>query len=433
MAGGMKTTNAFVSHSTRLMVFLLLLFCVPQTSGQPQDSGEQPVNLQDRKQLIRSGTNSFCYVNSIVPNWRQTWTRIQVKVWSSKPFNVKISENEKELQTSSFSLWSVFVSILHQRYNETTINVGLFNEKTCFNIDPADSKTPYTLKALRKFDLSLFLVFLTGVLLFVFADSLSRSQVFYYSTGMSTGLIASLIILIFILSRFLPRRGPFYVLLFGGWSVSMYAIQLVYKNLQTILREHWHLALGYVSLVGFISFAVCYRYGPLVEERSINLLSWTLQIFGLLLIYCGIQIQQVAFAVIVAALISKFLEYPVSLALVVWRKIRVYVPCKPKPRRLLTEEEYQIEAEVETQRALEELRKYCQSPEFSPWKTVSRLQSPKRFADFVEGSLHLAPNEVSVHAQEYGFGGSYMEDELYATDEDYEDENDIKPTLMNGE
>lgn len=48
----------------------------------------------------------------------------------------------------------------------------------------------------------------------------------------------------------------------------------------------------------------------------------------------------------------------------------------------------------------------------------------------MEGSLHLTPNEASVHAQEYGFGGSYFEDELYATDEEGED--DIKPT-MNGE
>lgn len=76
---------------------------------------------------------------------------------------------------------------------------------------------------------------------------------------------------------------------------------------------------GYVVVVGFISFAVCYRYGPLVDEKNINILSWTLQLFGLLLMYSGIQIQQVAFAIIVAALVSKNLEYPVSLAAVAWR------------------------------------------------------------------------------------------------------------------
>ncbi|KAF7669052.1 hypothetical protein LDENG_00254560 [Lucifuga dentata] len=318
------------------------------------------------------------------------------------------------------------MSFLHQRYNETTITISLFSKKTCFKIDPADNVTPYTVISFCKFDIYLFLVFLAGVSLFAFADLLSRSQVFYYSAGMSTGLIASLIILIFILGRFLPKKSPFYLLIVGGWSFSVYAIQMVYRNLQTILHDHWHLAFGYISLVGFISFAVCYRYGPLVDEKSINILSWTLQLFGLLLIYSGIQIQQVAYAIILAAFFSKNLEHPVYLAVVVWRKIRQYVPSKPKPRRLLTEEEYQKEAEEETQRALEELRNFCKSPEFSPWKTVSRLQSPKRFADFVEGSPHLVPNEISVHAQEYDFGGSFLEDDLYATDED---EEDMRPIM----
>lgn len=50
-----------------------------------------------------------------------------------------------------------------------------------------------------------------------------------------------------------------------------------------------------------------------------------------------------------------------------------------------------------------------------------------RFADFVEGSPHLMPNEVSVHAQEYGFGGSFFEDELFDTDD--EDDDDIVPVM----
>ncbi|KAL3059541.1 hypothetical protein OYC64_014200 [Pagothenia borchgrevinki] len=86
-------------------------------------------------------------------------------------------------------------SLLRERQNETTINIGLFSKKTCFKIDPAD-KTRFTVKAIRKFDIYLFLVFLSGALLFVFADSLSRSQVFFSSAGMSTGMIASLIIVV---------------------------------------------------------------------------------------------------------------------------------------------------------------------------------------------------------------------------------------------
>lgn len=51
-----------------------------------------------------------------------------------------------------------------------------------------------------------------------------------------------------------------------------------------------------------------------------------------------------------------------------------------------------------------------------------------RFADFIEGSPHLMPNEVSVHAQEYGFGGSFFEDELFNTD-DEDEEEELKPMM----
>uniref|UniRef100_H3D4R5 Nuclear envelope integral membrane protein 1 n=1 Tax=Tetraodon nigroviridis TaxID=99883 RepID=H3D4R5_TETNG len=357
--------------------------------------------LQDGQSYAVSGSNRFRYKNSIMPTWRQTWTRIQVRVWSSEVFKVEIVSGEEQLQDlEKFSVWAWLQSLLRERHNETTINISLFSKKTCFRIEPVED-SQYTVKCIRNFDIVRFLVFLAGLLLFFFADSLSRrSQVFFYSAGIGTGTIASLIILFFVLARLLPKKSPFYLFLVGGWSFSVYAIQLVFRNLSVILQEHWHVALGRHPI-----FAVCYRYGPLQRDESINILSWTLQLFGLLLIYLGIQIQQVAFAIIISALISKHLEYPITLAVAAWRKIRRFRQ-KPEPRRLLTEEEYQKQAEEETRRGLEELRKHCSSPEFNPWKTVSRLQSPQRFADFVEGSPHLMSNEVSVHAQEYGFGGS---------------------------
>ncbi|XP_054465980.1 nuclear envelope integral membrane protein 1 isoform X1 [Anoplopoma fimbria] len=430
MAGCMKMTNGVPSIRPTLTVFMVLLISLPQTSGHQDTGNKHPVtDLEDGKEYVMSGSKSFCYKNSVVPTWRQTWTRIQVKVWSPNVFKVETVAGEEELQElDRFSVWGWFQGLLRERHNETTININLFSKKMCFKVDPAD-KTQYTVKPFRKFDIYLFLVFFAGATLFVFAGSLSRSQVFFYSAGMSTGLIASLIILFFILARFLPKKSPFYVLIVGGWSFSVYAIQLVFRNLGVILREHWNVALGYVTVVGFITFAVCYRYGPLVDAKSINILSWTLQLFGLLLIYLGIQIQQVAIAIIVAALFSKHLEYPVFLTVAAWRKMKRYIHWKPEPRRLLTEEEFQKQGEEETLRSLEELRKHCNSPEFSPWKTVSRLQSPKRFADFIEGSPHLMSNEVSVHVQEYGFGGSFFEDEFFDTD-DEEEEDAIKPMMI---
>ncbi|XP_076874810.1 nuclear envelope integral membrane protein 1 isoform X2 [Brachyhypopomus gauderio] len=380
MAGYMKWKEElhFVKIRAMTIVFFVLFFLRFEHSlGATRDV----LDVKDGQEVKTKEPQHFCYINPVpVPGWRETWTRIQVQVWSSSQLKVTVVKDEKDLrELEQFSIWSLVQHFIREQTNETTVSVSLFNPKTCFRVDPSDSRTFYTVKPSRKFDIYLFLVFLAGVLLFFFADMLSRSQIFYYSAGVSTGMTASLIILIFIMGRFLPKKSPFYVLMVGGWSFSLYLIQLVFKNLQLILKEHWHLAIGYAAVVGFISFAVCYRHGPLVEERSINILSWTLQLFGLLLIYAGIQVQQVALAIMVAAFCSKNLEYPVCMAVKLYQKLKSKLRWKPEPRCLLTEEEYQKQAEVETQKALDELRKLCNSPDFSTWKTVSRLQSPKRW------------------------------------------------------
>ncbi|NXB11107.1 NEMP1 protein, partial [Cnemophilus loriae] len=96
----------------------------------------------------------------------------------------------------------------------------------------------------------------------------------------------------------------------------------------------------------------------------------------------------------------------------------------PTPPRLLTEEEYRLQGEVETRKALAELRSFCQSPEFSAWTTVSRIQSPKRFADFVGGASHVTPNEVSVHEREFGLESLFIDEQLFEEDDDDDDEEE---------
>ncbi|KAF6340021.1 nuclear envelope integral membrane protein 1 [Rhinolophus ferrumequinum] len=307
------------------------------------------VMLQESRVYNMITRQQFCYRNVLIPKWHDVWTRIQIRVNSSRLVRVTQVENEEKLK------------------------------------------------------------------------ELEQSQIFYYSTGISVGIVASLLIIIFILSKFMPKKSPIYIILVGGWSFSLYLIQLVFKNLQEIWKCYWQYLLSYVLTVGFMSFAVCYKYGPLENERSINLLTWTLQLMGLCFMYSGIQIPHVALAVIIIALCTKNLEYPVRWLYITYRKMCKATE-KTVPPRLLTEEEYRIQGEVETRKALEELRKYCNSPDCSAWKTVSRIQSPKRFADFVEGSSHLTPNEVSVHEQEYGLGSIIAQDEIYeetSSEEEY--------------
>ncbi|XP_074082435.1 nuclear envelope integral membrane protein 1 isoform X2 [Macrotis lagotis] len=379
--------------------------------------------LQESQFYYANSSQQFCYKNTLVPRWHELWTRVTIRVNSSKVVRVTQVENEEKLkELEQFSLWNLFSSFMKEKLNDTYVNVDLYSTKVCLKVEVIDTDTEYSISLSRRFDPKLFLVFLLGLLLFFCGDLLSRSQIFYYSSGMSLGILASLLILIFLMSKFMPKKSPIYVILVGGWSFSLYLIQLVFKNLQEICRFYWHYLLSYVLIVGFMSFAVCYKYGPLENERSINLLTWALQLTGLLLMYTGVQIRQIAFGLIIIAFCTKNLEYPVQWIYTTYRKVYKAAE-KPIPPRLLTEEEYRIQGEVETRKALEELRGYCSSPEFSAWKTVARIQSPKRFADFVEGSSHLTPSEVSVHEQEYGLGSNFAEDELFE-DMSFEEEDE---------
>ncbi|XP_051856823.1 nuclear envelope integral membrane protein 1 [Antechinus flavipes] len=392
----------------------------------------QVVMLQESRFYFGTNNQQFCYKNTLVPRWHELWTRVTIRVNSSRVVRVTQVENEEKLkELEQFSLWNVFSSFLKEKLNDTYVNVDLYSTKVCLKVEVLEKDTKYNISLVRRFDPKLFLVFLLGLLLFFCGDLLSRSQIFYYSTGMSVGILASLLILIFLMSKFMPKKSPVYIILVGGWSFSLYLIQLVFKNLQDICRFYWQYLLTYIFVVGFLSFAVCYKYGPLENERSINLLTWTLQLTGLLLMYSGVQIRQIAFALIIVAFCTKNLEYPVQWIYTTYRKVYKAAE-KPIPPRLLTEEEYRIQGEVETRKALEDLRGFCSSPECSVWKTIARIQSPKRFADFVEGASHLTPSEVSVHEQEYGLGSNFAEDEIFEdmSLEDEDEEEFVCPTVL---
>merc|ERR1712241_674673 len=94
---------------------------------------------------------------------------------------------------------------------------------------------------------------------------------------------------------------------------------------------------------------------------------------------------------------------------------------KPKIK-LLSEEDYNTQAHIETRKALEELKSFCRSPESKPWQTVSKLNDPRRFAEFIEGSPHLTEGEVMEYSHwEYNTDdeeGEDTEQDIYTDDEE---------------
>ncbi|KAM4643902.1 nuclear envelope integral membrane protein 1 isoform 2-T2 [Amazona ochrocephala] len=393
-----------------------------------------------------STPHRFCYTNTHKPRWHEIWTRMQVRAGAGRSFGspwqpplclhpfppvqirvnssrmIRVTQVDSEEELGEPGLWSFLSSFLKEKLNDTSIDVDLYSSKTCLKVELLEDGTTYCVVLFRRFDPKLFLVFFLGLLLFFCGDMLSRSQLFFYSAGISFGLLASLLILIYMVSKVLPKNHV-YFLLVGGWSFSLYLLQLIFKNLREICRTYWQYLLGYLLLMGFVSFGICYRYGPLENERSINLLSWALQLLGLLLMYSGIQIHPIALALVVIAFCTKNLDYPLHWAFAAYRRVQSSW-LGPSPPRLLTEEEFRVQGEVETRRALEELRSYCRSPDFSAWTAVSRIQAPKRFADFVGGACHVTRDEVSVHEREYSLGGIFLEDQLFDEDDDEEEEEE---------
>ncbi|XP_060677037.1 nuclear envelope integral membrane protein 1 [Hemiscyllium ocellatum] len=415
MAGWMNFFGVSLLNGRRASLTLAACFFLTMRVwvAATGESGQVVYIVEDKVHRFSTQKN-LCFKNAVLPGWREIWTRIQIRVNSSEKFKVKQVDDEKELEIAGVWSWIIesTASMLKEKVNETYINVDLFSNKSCFKVEPSNTEAWFDVLLTRRFDPQLILIFTFGLLLFFYSETLSRSQLFFYTTGMGFGVLASLLILVFVLARLLPKKSSLYLLMAGGWSVSLYLIQVTLRNLRFLLRECWQYVLGYVTVSAFVSFAVCYKYGPLEEDRSINLLNWALQLIGLLLIYFGIQVQQVALALIIVAFCIKNLERPLRWMYTTYKQV-FKIRGKPKPRKLLTDEEYQRQGEVETHKALIELQHYCSSPEFNAWKMVSRLTTPKRFADFVEGKSHLNPNEISVHEQEYGLGGLFLEDEIY--------------------
>ncbi|XP_072263870.1 nuclear envelope integral membrane protein 1 isoform X2 [Pyxicephalus adspersus] len=357
----------------------LLLSLAPVLCYAAAGNQVDVVKILEGKSANYSQSENFCYQKPYEPKWHDVWTKVQIRVNSTKMIRVtQVDSEEQLLEMESFNVLNLF-SFLKEKLNDTYFTVDLNSNKTCIKVHVNEADTIYSVVLSRGFDPKLFLVFLLGLLLFFYGDTLSRSQLFYYSTGISVGMVASMLIVVFMLSKLLPKKSPFYMLLVGGWSFSLYIIQLVVKNFQGICSEYWQYLLGYLCIVGFVSFAVCYRYGPLENERSINLLNWTLQLIGLLLMYVGVQVRHVALSMMAIAFCTKQIEYPVYWAYSLYRKV-FKARVKPSPPRLLTEEEYRNQGELETRKALEELREYCNSPDSQAWKIVSRIQSPKRYS-----------------------------------------------------
>ncbi|KHJ87400.1 hypothetical protein OESDEN_12828 [Oesophagostomum dentatum] len=274
------------------------------------------------------------------------------------------------------------------------------------------TRLPYSIHAkVLKVNYIRFGAFMAGIVLFLFARRLVRNAVFFYGSGCSFGLLASLLIVVFIVYRFAPKKLIGIPILIGGWSLSMYMLHFAWRNFATVLVQYQKYLAAYVVTVVLISLAICYKKGPPKDSRSLDLAQWTMQGLALLLIYASSQVQEVSIGVMTILILHQltrswiwsFLSGIAGIFAYIWRKIF------PPRRRLLTLEEYEKEGQETTKRELERLRQYCRSPDADVWKITSKVHDPRRLARFVDGKEGHVLEE---------------EEELYESDAEYLDRDD---------
>ena len=244
-----------------------------------------------------------------------------------------------------------------------------------------------------------------STLLFLNARSLVRSVPVFYLGGVLVGIFLSFLALGFFLQRLIPRstRLPFFL---GGWPLSAYIYYLTWRNVGVIFRDYQFYVAIYLCSVTLLSLAVCYRLGPPVDPRSLNLVEWTLQMLAMALIYFSVQDRRIGTTIIVLLISFLFWRRFSNKFRIfgrrIWRKIRTFI-FGPEPRRLLTMNEYLDESRVFTRMELEKLRQHCQSQDSKTnWRLISRLHTPNKMASFITGDNdHVSAKESSIHSNLY--------------------------------
>ena len=382
---------------TSTVVTLLLLALGLTLAHGSADVTQEMVVLKERGDAYEINSSDydelhiFCHPGvptSLAQFW--TTTHFKLQIHPGAKFDLYVADNATAVKTSySASSWPLSSIGKGLSWKTTETKLDPFQE-TCLGVVTSE---PYVI-ALGGFRVNYWLVTLTfmGIGLFLYAPTLCRNVLFHYMTGIGAGILFSLLAITYIVQR--RMRTSWMGWIMGFYSLSVYFLTTLWMNFKTYAMENHVYVLGYLVVTGALSFAFVYRMGPVENPRTLDLIQWSLQAFALFLIFISSHHQTASLSLALVLLTWA------SISDVFKTKAQVYYRKKFPPKvRLLNETEYMDEARIETERALAELRDYCQSPKCDAWKLTSRLQSPSRFAEFVAGSPHLTENEVMDYSQ----------------------------------
>lgn len=90
-----------------------------------------------------------------------------------------------------------------------------------------------------------------------------------------------------------------YGMMIGGWTLAIYFTQMLLDNLQLILVTYQAYVFWYIVTTGFISFVICYRMGPPKNERSKDLIKWSLQLAANIMIFYSSHFRESSVSIMI--------------------------------------------------------------------------------------------------------------------------------------
>lgn len=134
-------------------------------------------------------------------------------------------ESHRDSQRSFFSLNVGFS-------RKRNLQVHPFNQ-TCVGIETVDS---YKINLhLIRFDIFKVFLLCLGTFILFAASKLSENALFYYICGVTLGICASFLLLVYFVSKLLPQKPVMYGLMVGGWALGIYFAQMLMNNIQVCL------------------------------------------------------------------------------------------------------------------------------------------------------------------------------------------------------
>ncbi|XP_011175235.1 nuclear envelope integral membrane protein 1 isoform X2 [Solenopsis invicta] len=390
-----------------LAKWILLCFCLSRCAYARRILDEPKIHFMNAADIVQNnnpGLKTYCHNASskyLTHMWRTMTMDLQINSDSYVLYDGKTPQEILQKYDANEKLWSYFDTGKHRQFK-----INPF-EDTCIGVyigSPSESGYIMSLTETR-INVWKLTMMIMGIIIFWCAKILSRNSLFYYTCGIIFGVTLSLIILIYMAGKLIPW-GKMYLVF--ATSMSLYIAKLLWDNTQVIVMQYREWLMWYILVTSLISFVICYRFGPVTNTRTKQIIQWFLQLVGLALVYHSSHFYEASFSCCIVLIL--FYNFP-KAAFERSKRRNVF----PEKRKLLSEEQYHQEGIRQTRKALKDLQNYCSSPECNPWKTVLRLKNPIRFARFMEGDSHLLEDEIEEHEEEVS---KILDKDEYTDDDD---------------